>query len=64
MENFDNLQLETSVTANRPICPCKGGGTEQINGIIKKVIANPTGTYYYLDIGSTIKSDWIISINQ
>lgn len=63
MNNFNNLNLETIVTANRPKCKCKGGGTEQITGIIKKIINNPTGTYYYLDIGTTIKSDWITSIN-
>lgn len=57
------LPINTVVIANRPKCPCKGGGTEQIQGTIKKIIQNQTGTWYYLsESGSTIKSDWIVSV--
>ena len=56
------LSLETRVRANKPQCQCKGGGTIQILGTIKKVISNHTGNWYYLDNGNTISEKWIIEI--
>ncbi len=60
---MNNLPINTHVTANKPICPCKGGGTQQIQGTIQKIITNSTGTWYYLDNGNTISSQWIIQHN-
>lgn len=53
------LSTETRVTALRPSCPCKNAKYEQISGVIKKVIQNQAGYWYYLDTGITIKGDWI-----
>lgn len=61
--NIDHpLSLETKVRADKPNCPCKGGGTTPIIGIIKKVITNQTGNWYYLDVGSTISEKWVTDI--
>jgi hypothetical protein len=57
------LPIDTVVEANRPQCPCKGASFVKISGKIKKVIPNHSGTWYYLDTGSTINGTWIISIN-
>lgn len=63
MNNFNHpLPLETKVRANKPQCACKGGGTVPVTGIIKKVINNHTGHWYYLDIGSTVQDQWITDI--
>jgi glucan-binding YG repeat protein len=35
----------------------------KVTGKIKKVIPNHSGTWYYLDSGSTINGQWIITIN-
>lgn len=56
------LPLETAVKANKPNCPCKGGGVTAITGRIKKIINNQTGNWYYLDSGSTVSEKWIIEI--
>lgn len=61
--NIDHpLTLETKVRAQKPQCPCKGSGFVDIVGIIKKVITNQTGNWYYLDQGSTISEKWIVEI--
>lgn len=56
------LTLETKVRANKPKCQCRGGGTENIVGTIKKIITNHSGNWYYLDQGSTINETWITEI--
>lgn len=56
------LSLETRVRANKPICPCKGGGNTEVVGTIKKIITNQTGNWYYLDIGTTVSEKWIIGV--
>ncbi|MGZ8924532.1 MAG: hypothetical protein ACXW2E_01485 [Nitrososphaeraceae archaeon] len=58
----NTLSINTTVKANKPNCPCKGGGSITVTGKIKKVITNHSGSWYYLDTGSTIKHDWIIEI--
>ena len=58
---MDNLTINTTITAKRPICPCKGGGFEIITSTIKKIITNPNGTWYYLENGSTVQSTMVIS---
>lgn len=55
------LTINTFVVANKPQCPCKGGGTIQIQGTIQKIISNQSGTWYYLNSGHTINESWIIS---
>lgn len=56
------LKLDTKVKANKPNCPCKGGGTSLISGTIKKIITNQSGHWYYLDQGSTVSEKWITEI--
>ncbi len=59
----DNLALDTFIIANKPVCPCKGGGTETITGHIKKVIKNTTGTWYYIqECSCTVNSEWITNL--
>lgn len=66
MNQLSNIQhplpLETKVQANRPKCPCKGGGTEVIQGSIKKIIKTHTGNWYYLSTGTTVQDQWITAI--
>jgi len=47
------------VEATKPRCPCVGGGFTTITGKVLKVIQNHSGVWYYLDSGSTVKSDWV-----
>lgn len=53
------LPLETKVTAMKPSCPCKNAKYEQVTGVVKKMIQNQSGYWYYLDIGITIRGEWI-----
>lgn len=63
MNNFNHpLPLNTKVRANKPNCPCKGGGTTPVSGSILKIINNQMGYWYYLDIGSTVQDKWITDI--
>jgi hypothetical protein len=57
--NNQPLALETRVKANKPRCACRGGGHEVVVGVIKKVITNHTGNWYYLSNGSTVSENWI-----
>jgi hypothetical protein len=62
MNNIQHpLAVGTKVEGTRPSCPCRGAKQIPFSGIIKKVIANPNGMWYYLDIGVTVKADAIIS---
>jgi hypothetical protein len=56
------LALETKIKAGRPRCSCKGGGTDIVLGVIKKVITNHTGNWYYLSTGITVQDKWVIEI--
>ena len=56
------LALQTTVSAERSTCACKGGKRVTVTGKILKVITNHTGTWYYLDSGTTVKTDWVKSV--
>ncbi len=56
------LVLDTKIKASRPRCQCKGGGTEIVIGVIKKVISNNTGNWYYLSTGVTVQDRWVVEI--
>lgn len=56
------IPLERKVRANRPSCPCKGAKLIPVEGVVKKVIHNHTGYWYYLDIGTTIKGEWVTDV--
>ncbi len=57
------IPLDTKVVANKPSCPCKGASFTLVEGVVKKVIHNQTGFWYYLgDIGVTVRGEWIQSI--
>lgn len=53
------LPLETKILASKPSCACKGAKWSDVEGTIKKSINNNSGLWYYLDIGVTVKSDWV-----
>lgn len=53
------IPLETKVTAMRPSCPCKNATYEEVKGVVKKIIQNQAGFWYYLDVGITIRGDWV-----
>jgi len=53
------LDINVRVEATKPRCPCVGGGFTTITGKVLKVIQNHSGVWYYLDSGSTVKSDWV-----
>ena len=56
------LALQTSVIAEKASCACRGAKLITVTGKILKVINNHTGTWYYLDSGTTVKSDSVKSI--
>ncbi|TFG98709.1 hypothetical protein E4H12_05270 [Candidatus Thorarchaeota archaeon] len=56
------LAVGVSVAGKKPTCACKGGNKVPVSGKILKVIKNHTGTWYYLDIGTTIKSEWVETV--
>lgn len=56
------LPLNTKIKADKPNCPCKGGGTSTTIGTISKIIQNQSGIWYYLSSGTTISSKWITQI--
>lgn len=56
------LSLETRIVANKPRCSCKGGGTERVTGVIKKVITNHTGNWYYLSSSVTVQDRWVVEV--
>lgn len=56
------LALETVVKANRPSCACKNAKIETVQGKIKKVIKNQAGIWYYLDVGVTVKAEWVTEV--
>lgn len=58
------LPLETKVIVNKPSCQCRGAKMQQVNGIIKKVINNHKGIWYYLDIGYTVNSEHVIGVEK
>lgn len=64
MANINHpLPVETKITAMKPSCPCKNASYEAVTGIIKKVIQNQSGYWYYLDIGITIRGIWIQTVH-
>lgn len=64
MEIVHPLELNTKVISSKPPCTCKGPGApwEQTTGLVRKVINNHSGVWYFLSSGSTVKSDWIIEV--
>lgn len=56
------IAVDTVVIVNRPSCQCRGAKIETVQGQIKKVITNQAGIWYYLDVGVTVKADWVQSI--
>lgn len=58
------IALETKVVANKPSCPCKGATYSLVEGVVKKAIHNQTGYWYYLDIGVTVRGEWIQSVKS
>lgn len=54
------IPLETKVHALRPSCPCKNAKHEAVDGVVKKIIQNQAGFWYYLDTGITIRGDWVL----
>lgn len=53
------LALHTKVEARVPQCPCKGASFVNHIGTIQKVITNSSGIWYYLDTGTTIRSQFV-----
>lgn len=53
------LIVGTKVEASQKTCACSGGKFKTVTGTILKTIVNQSGTWYYLDIGATIKSELI-----
>lgn len=53
------LPLNTKVQARVPVCACTGANTKVVIGTILKVINNHSGIWYYLDVGTTVKSTTI-----
>lgn len=55
------LAVNTKVLSDKPPCACKGPGApwETTKGIVRKVISNHNGVWYFLSSGSTVKSEWI-----
>jgi hypothetical protein len=58
------IAIDRKVVANKPSCPCKGATYSLVEGVVKKVIHNQTGFWYYLDIGVTVRGEWIQSVKQ
>lgn len=62
------ISLEKEVSVARPSCQCRGAKIEHIVGVVKKVIKNNTGYWYYLDVGKgsgvTVKADWVTSVKD
>lgn len=56
------LEEGTRVKGTRPSCPCRGAKMIPFESAIKKVIVNRSGTWYYLEIGSTVKADTITEV--
>jgi len=53
------LKEGTNIRAVVEKCKCVGGGTQNTFGRIIKVYKVPTGTFYQLQNGITIKSDQV-----
>lgn len=58
------LLMGTKVKGSRPSCACRGAKMIPFEGTIKKVIVNRSGTWYYIDIGVTVKAESIIAVQQ
>lgn len=58
------LALNTVIVSSKPPCTCKGPNApwEETKGIVRKVINNHSGVWYFLSSGSTVKSDWVREI--
>lgn len=55
------LALETKIVAIRPSCPCNNAKNQTIKGVVKKVISNQSGWWYYLgDAGITVRDIWVL----
>ena len=56
------LALEKFVIAKRPSCACVGAHMIMSEGVIKKVIKNNSGHWYYLSTGVTVRDIWITDV--
>lgn len=58
------LEVNTVVRSSKPPCSCLGPNApwEETKGIIRKVINNHSGVWYFLSSGSTVKADWVKEI--
>lgn len=65
MHNVDivhPLPVGAIVEGTKPSCPCRNAKQIPFRGVIKKVIENHTGIWYYIDIGVTVKADNITAV--
>lgn len=60
------LSVGTKITSKKPPCPCKGKNAPWATtvGTIRKVISNHSGVWYFLDVGVTVKSEWITEVHD
>lgn len=58
------IELNTKVKSRKPPCACKGPNApwEETVGLVRKVINNHSGTWYFLSSGSTVRDEWITEI--
>lgn len=56
------LKEQTVVVRHQPVCPCTGMKYKEVQGKILQTYNYPTGIWYYLDSGVTVKSDWIVQV--
>lgn len=56
------IAVDKVIKVSRPSCQCKGAKIENLQGKVKKVIKNNSGFWYYLDIGVTVRADWVTDV--
>lgn len=56
------LNIGTKVKAMKSSCACRNARQVEVEGTILKVIHNRLGFWYYLDVGTTVKQDAILSV--
>lgn len=56
------LPVGKTIQGSRPSCPCRTAQMIPYKGVIKKVIENRSGVWYYMDIGATVKADSVTAV--